>query len=266
MMLYKRSSSPVSETEEFIKLVATLNDGITSSRHILANGEISHYFIDFDLITSKSDNCRKVGDAFVAHIKSIQKHSINPPNLLGFIEKDGIGTTGAIRFASDLSKQTSISNITIRQWKDVPCEIIKAHPDLLDNSEDKNGRLHGKNILLVGDVSTSSTELWKAINSIRDVGGNVRDIVLYYSRLSKEAIDKFRAHNIAIYPLILPSHARYIAYQQSLNGVDIRSIEGVDTSRMESIFLKADQGLMAKGLLVGDSPIVSRIITTELAY
>ena len=266
MKYYKRSDSSVSETEEFIELVATLNDGITSSRHILANGEISHYFIDFDLITSKPDNCRKVGDAFVAHIKSIQKYSINPPNLLGFIEKDGIGTTGVIQFKSDLSKQTDIPNITIRQWKDVPCEIIKAHPDILDNSEDKNGRLSGINVLLVSDVSTSSTELWKAINSIRDVGGNVHDIVLYYSRLAKEAIEKFRANNIAIYPLILPSQARYIAYQQSLNGVDIQSIKGLETSRMKSIFLKADQGLMASGLLVGDSPIVSRIITTELSY
>ena len=266
MNLYKRNDSSVSETEEFIKLVATLNDGMTSSRHILANGDVSHYFIDFDLITSKPSNCKKVGNAFVAHIESIKKYSINPPTLLGFIEKDGIGTIGAIRFASDLSNQTDIPNITIRQWKDVPCEIIKAHPDILENSEGENGRLSGENILLVSDVSTSSTELWKAINSVRDVGGNVHDIVLYYSRLSKEAIEKFRANNIAIYPLILPSHARYIAYQQSLNGVDIQSIEGVETSRMKYIFLKADQGLMARGLLIGDSPIVSRMITTELSY
>lgn len=262
MKLYKRSKSSVSKTEEFIKLVATLNDGITSSRHILANGEISHYFIDFDLITSKPDNCGTVSDAFVTHIKSIQKYSINSPNLLGFIEKDGIGTTGVIQFKSDLSMQTDIPNITIRQWKDVPCEIIKAHPDILNNSKDKNRRLSEKNVLLVSDVSTSSTELWKAINSVRDAGGNVHDIILYYSRLSKEAIENFRANNIAIYPLILPSHARYIAYQQSLNGVDIQSVKGVEICRMKSIFLKADQSLMANGLLVGDSPIVSRMVTT----
>lgn len=252
----KDSTSSNNQRENFIKLISTLNDGITSSRHILSNGDISPYFIDFDLITNNPDNCIIVGDAFVSYIRSIRKFSRYPPNLLGFIEKDGIGTTGAIRFASDISKQIGLPNLTIRNWKDVPCEKIKISSDVLGNPEGFK-RLSGKNVLLVSDVSTSGTELWKAIKDVRNEGGNVYDIILYFSRLSKGKIEHFANDGINIYPLILPSSARYVAYDKSLP-------KDIEITRMRDILLKADQNLWENGLLIGNSPIISKIVTHSI--
>jgi Orotate phosphoribosyltransferase len=209
------------EEHEYFRFVATLGDGIASSSHILCDGDVSDYYVDIDLITSNPQNCEYISNEFVKCINSLQDNSRYKPDLLGFIEKDGVGTIGAMRFAIDLSIKTGIPNLTIRNNKLIPCERVKVPSSYINQKVPADRRLDGKIVLLIDDVSTSGTELRQAISSIQRAGGEVRDVILYYSRLENKNIENFSKEGVSIYSLIRPSDAIYLVTSDLSNYQDI---------------------------------------------
>jgi orotate phosphoribosyltransferase len=241
----KNEKSEYDEKQNFIELVATLNDGISNKRFLKDIDYIS-YFVDFDLITNNPNNSKLIHNAYIKYINSIKNSSKFSPDFLGFIEGE-FGSLGSIKLASHLSIQTNIPIITIKLSKLLAFEKIKIFSEPIDNRK----RLFGKNVLLISDVSTSGVELWKSIKLIRNEGGEVHDIILYYSRLSKETVEEFLKEDINIYPLILPSDARYVSYSKILEENKI--------NRLRDVLRIADQDLKENELLVGNSPIISEI-------
>lgn len=231
----KNEKSKYDEKQNFIELVATLNDGISNKR-ILKDIDLS-YFVDFDFITNNPNNSKLIHNAYIKYINSIKKSSKFYPDFLGFIERE-TGNLGSLKLASHLSVQTNIPIITIKLFN-------------LFAPKKNRKRLFGKNVLLISDVSTSGVELRKSIKLIRNNGGDVHDIILYYSRLLKETVEEFLNEGINIYPLILPSDVRSVSNSKILEENKI--------NRMRDVLRIADQDLKENELLVGNSPIISEI-------
>jgi orotate phosphoribosyltransferase len=222
---------------DYFRLVATLGDGIASSSHILCDGDVSDYYVDIDLITSNPQNCEYISNEFVKCINSLLDHSQYKPDLLGFIEKDGVGTIGAMRFAIDLSIKTGIPNLTIRNNKLIPCERVKVSSSYINKKIPADRRLDGKIILLIDDVSTSGTELQQAISSIRRAGGEVHDVIIIYSRLEKNNIEKLSEEGVSIYSLISPSDAMYLIESDLSDYPDIQEYK---VNKIKSVLLPSD--------------------------
>jgi len=128
---------------------------------------------------------------------------------LGFIEKDGIGTVGALRLSGFISSLTDVPNILIRHNRELPYARIKVSKKY--QVEDKQ-RLEGKNVLIISDVSTTGTELMDAIKDVQDNGGTVTDAILYFSRCSTETKKKIQGMGVTLDALITEPQAREIAW------------------------------------------------------
>lgn len=192
---------------EYGELVLTLNRGIESSTHLLKGGGKEPFFVDFDCITEDALACKKIGEGFSERIQQIADHWGRKPDFLGFIEKDGIGTVGALKLSGYISSGTDIPNILIRHTRELPYARIKISEDKSANEK----RLEGKKVLVISDVSTTGTELMDAIKDIQDNGGEVTDVILYFSRCSIETLEYFQRKGVTLHPLINESMAREIA-------------------------------------------------------
>jgi orotate phosphoribosyltransferase len=111
----------------------------------------------------------------------------------------------------------------------------------IEKSPDK--RLDGKNVLLIDDVSTTGKELWHAAMDIRKAGGNVHEIILYYSRLPEKSIEKFLENGISIYPLLRPSDARYLLSNLSSEFPDL------DVNKIKKVFMDMNENIEYEGTL-----------------
>jgi hypothetical protein len=53
----------------YFKFIAALNEGITSSSHILCDGDVSDHFVDIDMITSLTMSHYQMKTSSLDHIK-----------------------------------------------------------------------------------------------------------------------------------------------------------------------------------------------------
>jgi len=215
----ERKKAAEKETKEFIErarekyreFILTLDNGIQSSVHLLKGGRLEHFFIDFDYITEDPLVCKEVAEKFSERVQQSTQYRGKAPDFLGFIEKDGIGTAGAIKLSSFVSSLTGIPNILIRHNRDLSYARVKISEKLW--VEDKQ-RLRGKNVLIISDVSTTAIELMDAIKDIRKNGGTVTDTILYFSKCPVEAMNKLKNMGVELHALITESQAREVAWHK----------------------------------------------------
>jgi len=239
--MFNNKKKTKDEETTFLDFGITLEDGISTSKHSLKGGDRSPYFVDFDLISTKPSNCKKIANQFKMQIDAISKAKQKSPDVLVFIEKDNIGTVGTLTYAAHLSIITGIPMIIDRHWKELIGDRIKLSKDYNAN------KLKEKNIILISDVSTTGTELWDAICDIKHNGGNVTDIIVYYSRLTIDTVNEFATKGISIHPLYTPHQARYVSIHE-------------DVPKIKSAFNSIDETLKKNGKLIGDSAILQKIV------
>jgi orotate phosphoribosyltransferase len=213
----KRKKATEKETEEFIEsirrrysefVIQTLSNGIESSIHLLKGGRLELFFVDFDYITEDPQVCEIITKEISKKIGQIASYRERKPDFLGFIEKDGIGTAGAIKLSSFISSMTGIPNILIRHNRELPYARLKISKRYWTTSE---RRLEGNIVLMISDVSTTAKELIDAINDVRINGGDVRDAILYFSKCSTETIKALEDMGVSLHALITEPQAREVA-------------------------------------------------------
>jgi len=239
--MFKNKKITKGEETSFLDFGLTLEDGISTSKHSLKGGDRSPYFVDFDLISTKSSNCELIANRFKKQIDAISKARQRPPDILMFIEKDNIGTVGTLTYAAHLSITTGIPMIIDRHWKELIADRIKL-------SKEYPNKLKGKNVLLISDVSTTGTELWEAISDIKYNGGNVTDTIVYYLRLTTDLVNEFANKGILIHSLYTPHQARFVHFNK-------------EAPRMKNAFKSVDEILKKNNKLVGDSAIIQKIVS-----
>ena len=194
--------------DRYGELVLTLQRGIGSSRHLLKGGKEDKFFFDFDYIVEDPITCKKIAERFSDKVQQIAEYRGIKPDFLGFIEKDGIGTVGALRLSGFISSLTETPNILIRHTRELPYARIKVAKEYQVESK---RRLGGKNVLIISDVSTTGKELIDAIEEVRDNGGTVTDALVYFSRHSFETKKGFQEIGVTLYALITEPQARDFA-------------------------------------------------------
>lgn len=213
----ERKKATEKETKEFIEevkrkyreFVLTLNNGIESSVHLLKGGRIEPFFVDFDYITEDPSVCKEIAKWLSMEVQRIAEYRQRKPDFLGFIEKDGIGTAGAIKLSSFISSLAGIPNILIRHNRELPYARIKISKRFWVESK---RRLKGKIVLIISDVSTTATELVDAIKDVRINGGDVTDAILYFSKCSIETVEELQGMGVKLHALITEPQAREVAW------------------------------------------------------
>ncbi|MBC8520542.1 MAG: hypothetical protein H8D26_00905 [Methanomicrobia archaeon] len=195
--------------ERYGELVLTLKNGIGSSLHLLKGGREELFFVDFDCIVEDPSTCKEIAEWFSNKVLQIAESRGGKPDFLGFIEKDGIGTVGAIRLSGFISSLTEIPNILIRHNRELPYARIKISKKYQVEEE---RRLEGKSVLIISDVSTTGAELMDAVKDVQDNGGNVTDAILYFSRCSIETKKKIQNMGVTLEALITEPQAREFAW------------------------------------------------------
>lgn len=195
--------------DRYGELVLTLQKGIGSSRHLLKGGKEDIFFFDFDSVVEDPLSCKEVAERFCEKVQQIAEYRERKPDFLGFIEKDGIGTVGAIRLSGFISSLTETPNILVRHTRELPYARIKVAKE---NQVDRHQRLKGKNVLIISDVTTTGKEIMDAIQLVRDNGGTVTDALVYFSRQSFESQKKFQETGVTLYALITEPQARDFAF------------------------------------------------------
>jgi orotate phosphoribosyltransferase len=174
---------------------------------VLKGGKLEPYFVDFDLITEDPTVCSIIAREIGKKIQEVSEYRGKAPDFLGFIEKDTIGTVGAIKLAGFISSITKIPNILIRHTRELPYGRIKISERFWST---KTLRLKGKNVLLISDVSTTAQELIEAINCIKMNGGEVSDVILYFSKCSTDTVQKLESMGVKLHPLLSEPYLRYV--------------------------------------------------------
>lgn len=233
----KQISRLDASAREYFLFASTIADGVRTNQLGLVYENKSICYPDIDLITSDPENCKRISEHFTVCINSIKRHSPHAPDFLCFIEKDGIGAIGMIRFAVDLTMRTGIPNITIQESRDVPCERVKVPAKYITGVGQTNQKLLGRKVLLVDDVSTSGEGLMRAVNYIRASGGEVHEIVLYYCSLPNNAFEEFSNHGISIYSMIRPSDIWYMLDQNKTKETSVvPDIFDTKISKLRALF------------------------------
>jgi len=194
---------------EYREFVLTLNNGIESSVHLLKGGRRELFFVDFDYITEDPSVCKKIAEWLSKKVQQIAEYRERKPDFLAFIEKDGIGTAGAIKLSSYVSSLTGIPNILIRHNRELPYARVKISKKFWVEGK---WRLKGKNVLIISDVSTTAIELMDAVKDVRSNGGDVTDAILYFSKCSIETIKELKGMGVELHTLITEPQAREVAW------------------------------------------------------
>ena len=167
--------------------------GVYRSTPLLpSSGEDIEVYHDFDLLVADPINARAVVEVFSEEIRRIDAE--DEVTLLGFIEKSG-NTTGAISLAGAISIETGIPQLAVRLWKDLPSERIKL-PSLEDRP--RKQKLLGENVVVVTDHSTTGIELLDAIETVHNLGGCVRDAVVYTLNEHLFQRDAFQSQGVRV--------------------------------------------------------------------
>lgn len=197
--------------KKYGELVLTLVDGIGSSRHLLKGGKQDALFFDFDFVVEDPSTCKKIAEWFCDKIQQVAEYHGEKPDFLAFIEKDGIGTVGALRLSSLISSLTGIPNIVVRLIRELPYERIKISKKYqVENRQ----RLKGKNVLIISDVTTTGTELLDATKEVKANGGNVAGAIVYLSRCTIETQNKLQDKGTTLYALITEPKAIVTAFTE----------------------------------------------------
>lgn len=235
----ERKKATEKETKEFTEeirrkyreFVLTLNNGIESSVHLLKGGRPEPFFVDFDYITEDPSVCREIAEWLSRKVQQITDHRERKPDFLGFIEKDGIGTAGAIKLSCFVSSLTGIPNILIRHNRELPYAKIKMSKRFW--VEGKH-RLKGKHVLIISDVSTTAIELMDTIKEVRINGGDVTDAILYFSKCSIETVKELQSMGVELHALITEPQAREVAWHPDYK---------YKAKKLRDVFNKVDESL-----------------------
>lgn len=174
--------------------------GVYRSTPLLSSsGSEIEVYHDFDLLVRDPINARDMVELLSGEIESIR--AAHKVDLLGFIDKTG-NTVGAIMFAAALSIETGIPHIEIRLWKHLPSERIK-----LPSTDDKrpiSNKLRGSSVLIITDHSTRGTEVFDAIDTVEDLGGNVNDVIVHsvHKAQFSESMDSFKERGVEIHHFV----------------------------------------------------------------
>jgi orotate phosphoribosyltransferase len=192
------------ETKEFFRKPFVFK---TSTR-LLRVGIPEHYYIDFDLIINDPYRCEEVAKLYAANILDLSRE--DPIDLLGFLEKSGGGTSGAIRLAGFISSLTHIPNALVRLTRELEYEQVKLPPV---EGKTLRQRMIGMKIAIVTDHVTTGMELLDAIDAVEYNGGKVTNVVTYTLRtdlVKKEEFTRRKIHLISLHSLpdALPDELR----------------------------------------------------------
>lgn len=213
--------------KKYAELVLTMVEGIGSSRHLLKGGKQDDLFFDFDFVVEDPLTCQKLAEQFCDKIRQVTEYYGEKSDLLAFIEKDGIGTVGALRLSSGISSLTGIPNIVIRLTRELPYERIKiSRKHRVGNRQ----RLKGKNVLIISDVTTTGTELLDAAKEIKANGGRIAGAIVYFSRCTIETQKKLQERGITLYALITEPQARMTAFTELADYPEAKKIRDTFSS------------------------------------
>ncbi|MCD4845165.1 MAG: hypothetical protein K8R25_11835 [Methanosarcinales archaeon] len=169
---------------------------IKSSIRGFKSGIYDNYYIDFDIITSDPLQAKNVVEQLTYKINDIKtKQRID---YLGFLEKRIKGTIGALQASLAISVMTGIPHIIIRLSKELDFDRIKI-PNR--SSLTRNSQLSGLNVVLITDHITTGNEIIKSVDTIRNNGGTVSDVITYTVRLDKLNHKKFEDRNLELHSI-----------------------------------------------------------------
>lgn len=234
--MFGKKEGKLEEEEKFPSLnkrIAYVSDGIKTSLHLLKGGSEEPYFVDFDKITQNPEACRVIGEWF-KYVLDIITENEGKPDILTFIEKEGIGTVGAISFSAYLSVLSNIPHIFYRENRRCPYEKIKIS-ERYESSKKK--RLKNKVTVIISDVATTGYELKNAVHYIKREGGEIKAILLYFSRLKKETVEYFLKEGITIYYLLNQPLVRKFAWEENTK----------EAKKIRNVFIEIDKKAERKG-------------------
>jgi orotate phosphoribosyltransferase len=180
------------ETKEFFKIPFVFK---TSTR-LLRAGIPETYYIDFDLIINDPYRCEEVAKLYAANILDISRE--DSIDLLGFLEKSGGGTSGAIRLAGFISSLTHIPNVLVRLARELEYEQIKLPPI---EGKTLRQRMTGMKVAIVTDHITTGMELLDAVDAVEYNGGKVINVIAYTMRTDLVRKTEFTSRQVRLISL-----------------------------------------------------------------
>jgi orotate phosphoribosyltransferase len=177
------------ETREYFRLPSVFK----ASTRLFRVGFPEPYYIDFDLIINDPYRCEEVAKYYAFNILEIsRKHSVD---ILGFLEKSGGGTSGAIRLAGLISSLTHIPNVLIRLARELEYDQVKLP---LVEGMPLTERMSNIMVTIVTDHVTTGTELLDAVDAVEYNGGKVTNVVAYTLRTDRFEKEEFDRRQIAV--------------------------------------------------------------------
>ncbi len=164
------------EKEELIQLLRDC-EAIQFGRFVLTSGAISNYYIDIKKASSNPKILKKVAEAMKEYTKGY--------DILAGME------LGAVPIVVALSLLTEIPYVIIRKE-----ERKHGTSKQIEGSEVK-----GKRILVIEDVTTSGSSVFKSVQIIRENQGIVDEVVVIVDRESG-AEEKLQKIDINFIPLL----------------------------------------------------------------
>lgn len=171
----------------------TIPGVIKRSKHALKEGLIDKYYFDFDDVVCEPSRCEEVIDRYLLEIKKVE----GEPDFLAFLEKrEGSGTVGAITLAGAISIETGVPFVLIRLGKELQLERVKFP---IGVGEKKVGQFANLNGILISDHCTTGTELLKAIDAIKHIGGSISDVIVYSYRNDQLKLEEFEKATVVFH-------------------------------------------------------------------
>lgn len=207
-LFYYNESKLREETAGYLKIPSVFK---TSVRLYRKGGLPGHYYIDFDMITNDPYRCDEVARYFAFRIFELSKEQ--PVELLGFIEKYGVGTFGAVRLAGFISHLTNIPNVLIRLTRELEYEQVKLPPI---EGKTPRERLANTRMIIITDHISTGKELLEAVDAVEFNGGKVTDVISYTMRTDIVKKEEFTRRGIQLHTLFklpedLPDNLKAIA-------------------------------------------------------
>jgi len=166
---------------------------VKQSEHYLRSGGRGSKYVDFDVIISDPVRCGQVTRLFAAQIEEVMSNKAI--DFLGFLDKGGEGTVGAIALAGALEMLVSLPSVYVRPWKDVRMERIKASRDKeIYSLSDASG-------ILVTDHCTTGGEALRAVRLLREAGAHMEDVVAYSYHTEDFEPESFVNESIEFYSM-----------------------------------------------------------------
>lgn len=188
---------------------------VRHSKHFLRSGGEAKSYFDFDIILNDPQKCEDVVNNFNA--KLFEVLYAHPVDYIGFIEKIGRATVGAIRIASSISIRTGLPTFVIRLAKELVFEKIKILPN---EGTPALRKLSGLSIVIITDHITTGKEVIRSIDAVNSVGGVVTDVVTYTLKPNgfQSTIEEFSQRGVNVHSLFYLYDLEDERYDISLGG------------------------------------------------